>query len=64
MTMVTRSELERLDEQDPLASFRDEFFLPDGILYFNGNSLGAMPREAVQCVRQVVGTEWATGLPG
>jgi kynureninase len=64
MTIVTRNDLEQLDKDDPLASFRAEFFLPEGIIYFNGNSLGAMPRKAAQRARRVVETEWATGLIG
>jgi len=59
---VNRSDLEQLDRKDPLAPFRDEFFLPEGMVYLNGNSLGAMPRKAVQRARQVVEEEWATGL--
>jgi len=47
-----------------MASFRDEFFLPEGIIYLNGNSLGAMPLGAIQRARKVVGEEWATGLIG
>ena len=47
MAISTRSDLERLDQEDPLASFRDEFFLPKDVIYLNGNSLGAMP-EAVR----------------
>jgi len=62
MTIVTRSSLEQLDREDSLASFRDKFLLPDGIIYLNGNSLGAMPREAAQRARQVVEEEWAIGL--
>jgi kynureninase len=38
----------RLDERDPLAHFRDRFALPtrrgERVLYFNGNSLGLMPK--------------------
>lgn len=64
MTIVTRSSLEQLDREDSLASFRDKFLLPDGVIYLNGNSLGAMPREAAQRARQVVEEEWAIGLIG
>jgi kynureninase len=41
-----------LDAADPLAAFRDEFVLPEGI-YLVGNSLGAMPR----ATRDYVDTE-------
>lgn len=61
---MKRSDFEQLDRDDPLASFRDEFCLPDSIIYLNGNSLGAMPRKAVQRARQVVEKEWAVGLIG
>ena len=64
MNTVTRRDLEQLDRADPLASFRDEFFLPEGIVYFNGNSLGAMPRKAVLRAREVVEEEWGRGLIG
>ena len=64
MAISTRSDLERLDQEDPLASFRDEFFLPEGLIYLNGNSLGAMPLKAAERSRQVVEKEWAEGLIG
>lgn len=59
---IAREDLERLDREDPLAGFRAEFDLPPGILYFDGNSLGAMPVTAGQRARQVVEKEWAQGL--
>lgn len=52
-----------LDAADPLAGFRDQFELPEGI-YLVGNSLGAMPKR----VRTLVETEldrWSTlGVEG
>ena len=52
----------RLDERDPLARFRDRFALPsrDGrpVLYFNGNSLGLMPKAARALVAQEL-DDWA-----
>ena len=59
---TAREDLERLDRDDSLASFRAEFVLPPGVLYFDGNSLGAMPMTAGQLARQVVEKEWAEGL--
>ena len=64
MAAKTRSELAILDETDPLAPFRAEFFLPEGVIYLNGNSLGAMPHAAAAIARRVVEKEWAEGLIG
>ncbi|WP_404451411.1 kynureninase [Virgibacillus necropolis] len=35
-----------LDERDDLKSFRDEFFIPNGTIYFDGNSLGLPSKQA------------------
>jgi len=64
MAAKTRSDLEALDRSDPLAAFRDEFFLPEDVIYLNGNSLGAMPLAAADRARRVVEHEWAEGLIG
>jgi len=51
---ATEEFADRLDERDPLARFRDRFALParDGepVVYFNGNSLGLMPKAARELV--------------
>ena len=40
----------KLDQQDPLKGFRDEFLFPtfhtDKPVYFTGNSLGLQPKKA------------------
>jgi kynureninase len=64
MVQTTRQDVQQLDQDDALAPFRDEFFLPKGVIYLNGNSLGAMPLAAAQRASRVVEEEWAVGLIG
>ncbi|WP_354640080.1 kynureninase [Kitasatospora camelliae] len=58
----TREECAALDAADPLAGLREEFLLPEGVLYLDGNSLGALPRRAPERVREMVEQEWGHGL--
>ena len=51
-----------LDAADPLAWTRGEFILPEGIIYLDGNSLGALPKKAAARVEQIVRKEWGEGL--
>ena len=51
-----------LDAADPLAPLRAAFFIPDGMIYFDGNSLGAMPKAALGIVSEATRQEWATDL--
>ena len=62
MQPVTRPMLEALDAADPLAPFRGRFMLPEGVVYLDGNSLGALPRATPAPVAAVVAEEWGGGL--
>nr|WP_280722486.1 kynureninase [Kitasatospora sp. MAA4] len=59
---VSREECAALDAVDPLAAFRKEFTLPEGEIYLNGNSLGALPVRTPEVVRRTVEDEWGQGL--
>ncbi|BBP84069.1 MULTISPECIES: kynureninase [unclassified Pseudomonas] len=62
--MTTREDCLALDARDPLGPLREEFVLPEGVIYLDGNSLGARPRSALQRARDVVEKEWGEGLIG
>ena len=59
---MTRDEAAALDAADPLAPLRDQFELPAGVIYLDGNSLGVLPRTTAARVQQVVTEEWGVGL--
>ncbi len=50
------------DEADPLRSLREQFDLPDGVIYLDGNSLGVLPRATAGRIADVVTREWGTDL--
>lgn len=50
------------DAADPLALYRDRFFLPEGVIYLDGNSLGALPKATPQAMQQVIVQDWGAGL--
>lgn len=47
---------------DPLASFRDRFLLPEGVIYLDGNSLGPLPKDTPARVARAVEREWGESL--
>lgn len=61
-TLNSRAACEQLDQQDPLAALRDEFILPEGVIYLDGNSLGARPKASLQRAQEVIAQEWGTDL--
>ena len=61
--MVTsRADAEALDAASPLRERRELFDLPDGVVYLDGNSLGALPRNVAPRMQEVITQEWGTGL--
>ena len=64
MVPTSRAECEARDRADPLARLRERFVLPEGVIYLDGNSLGALPRSAAARVARVVSEEWGGGLVG
>ena len=52
-----------LDATDPLAAYRDEFILPEGVVaYLDGNSLGRPLKATRQRLAHLVDHEWAEHL--
>ncbi len=64
--MITRSDCLARDADDPLAALRGLFALAgadaEGVIYLDGNSLGALPAATANRVARVVNDEWGVGL--
>ena len=61
--MLTRDDLLALDRDDPLAFARERFVVPDGVVYLDGNSLGAQPASIAPAAAAVL-TEWRDRMIG
>lgn len=53
---------EELDVRDPLAHTRRHFDIPEGILYFDGNSLGPLTFAAREVLHRTIEFEWRERL--
>lgn len=54
--------VEAMDAADPLRAFRDKFILPEGIIYLDGNSLGAASPAVFAELQKAATDEWSQGL--
>ena len=59
---LRRADFAALDRNDPLAPCRERFRLPEGTVYLDGNSLGALPRTTRGRLRELVDDEWGRDL--
>src|SRR6185295_7298045 len=59
---LTRQAALAMDAADELAFLRDEFALPAGVVYLDGNSLGALPRATAARLAEVIEREWGERL--
>lgn len=60
--MVTLEQCRTWDAADELASLRQHFDLPSGVIYLDGNSLGALPNHALSRAQDVIQREWGVDL--
>ena len=51
-----------LDAADPLAFARERFRLPEGVIYLDGNSLGALPVAAPAALANTAERQWGEDL--
>ncbi len=50
------------DHDDPMRDFRRQFDIPQGIIYLDGNSLGALPNHVADRLKSAVTDDWGKGL--
>ena len=51
-----------MDAADPLRSMRDRFVLPEGVIYLDGNSLGAASKAVYGEIDRAARQEWGQDL--
>ena len=62
MSEISLEYLQGLDATDPLAHFRDFFALPEDLIYLDGNSLGALPKQTPAHLQNVINKQWGQEL--
>jgi kynureninase len=65
MTMpYTIEHAQQLDAQNELRSFRDEFYIKEGTIYMDGNSLGLLSKRAEASLLQILDSWKELGIDG
>lgn len=59
---MTFDEVQQLDSHDPLGFARERFRVPAGVIYLDGNSLGALPKAAPVVLAQMAELQWGEDL--
>ncbi|MEU8501951.1 kynureninase [Streptomyces lavendulae] len=62
MPTPSRETAERLDRNDPLAAVRTRYSLPSGVVYLDGNSLGALSAGVSAAVQTAIVEKWGQHL--
>ena len=63
MTKTSREYARELDREDPLAAQRPHFVIDDpDLIYLDGNSMGRLPKAAIERVKTAVEEEWGRDL--
>ena len=56
------AQVKAMDAADPLRACRTRFALPEGLIYLDGNSLGALPADTPARIAAAVEGQWGTDL--
>ncbi len=62
MELNTRQACEAADAADPLARLREQFEIPTGLIYLDGNSLGMLPKGVSARLDEVIRRQWGHDL--
>jgi kynureninase len=61
--MITQAQVQELDRKDPLNKYISEFVKNDPTLcYLDGNSLGRLPKQTIESIKDLLTNEWGKEL--